>query len=264
MTGDVPTAARVTDAIIGNDSEDPVTARATYLDEIDPGATASLAACSFAIPEEFFGDHVDPDIADRVRAAVDTIADAGAAVEEVSIPAVEDAVTAWDGVTSIEFAATFLNRWAPVGRRTRVDPAWHDAVAVAMRADGAGFGDIVKRKAVEGAALLDRYGNRCYVRAHEARVEIIAAFETVLADHDALLTPTMPLVAPEFDKWGSYDSELPMAANTRPVNVTGMPAVTVPAGRIDGLPVGLQVVGDTFADADVLRIGRAYEKLRDG
>jgi len=55
-----------------------------------------------------------------------------------------------------------------------------------------------------------------------------------------------------------------MAANTRPVNVAGLPAVTVPAGRVDGLPVGLQIVGDTFADADVLRIGQAYEKLQGG
>lgn len=263
LASDVETAARVTASLVGFDPHDPVTGRAGYLDPIEPGDVASIGELSFAVPVEFFGEHVEPGVEEVIRGELDGLASTGATVEEVSIPGMANAVSMWNGVTTIEFASVIAGRGAPVHRRARVDPSWHDAVSAAVQADGAGFGDIVKLKAIEGAALLDRYGSRYYVRAQEAVTALTREFEGVLEDYDAMVTPTMPLVAPELGEWEGYGSELPMAYNTRPVNLTGMPAITVPAGRADGLPVGIQFIGDTFADAEVFRIGQAYEAHRD-
>lgn len=262
LATDVRTAARVTDTLIGYDPHDPVTGRAVRLEAIDAGAATRIGDRSFAVPEEFFGDHVEPGVESLVREEIDALAETGASVESVSIPGMAKAVSMWNGVTTIEFASVLDGRGAPVHRRTRVDPAWHDAVSAALRADATGFGDIVKLKAIEGALLLDRYGSRYYVRAHEAETALTEEFEDILADYDALVTPTMPMVAPKLGEWAGYGSDLPMAYNTRPVNITGMPAISVPAGRVDGLPVGIQFIGETFADADVFRIGQAYETLR--
>lgn len=263
LATDVKTTARVLQPMIGFDPGDPPTGRAARLTAIEPGDSTSLASCSFAMPEEFVGDHVQPGVADRFEDELDRLTTVGATVDSVSIPGMVNAVGMWGAITTIEFASVLRARGTPIHRRTRVDPAWHDAASAAFHTDGAGLGDIIKAKAIEGSLLLDRYGSRYYVRAHEAEAALTSEFTAILAEYDAIVTPTMPMVAPELGDWAGYGSTLPMAYNTRPANITGMPAITVPAGNVDGLPVGIQFIGPAFADADLLRLGQAYETHHD-
>jgi len=132
---DVATAALVFDAVAGPDPGDPSSARAGRLDgtaaeaAADPPAVGEL---SVGLPAELFADHVDAAVADRVRAAADDLAAAGATVEEVRLPTVPDIVAVWNAITNAEFADTLRSRMVPVRRRAALDPAWQDAAAGAL------------------------------------------------------------------------------------------------------------------------------------
>jgi len=254
---DVATAALVFDAVAGPDPGDPSSARAGRLDgtaaeaAADPPAVGEL---SVGLPAELFADHVDAAVADRVRAAADDLAAAGATVEEVRLPTVPDIVAVWNAITNAEFADTLRSRMVPVRRRAALDPAWQDAAAGALAERADDFGPVVRRKAVVGAHLLDR-GAREYVRARAVADRLADEFAAALSGHDALLAPTTPTTAPAVGRWaaGSYSAtgesyDVPLAFNTRPADVAGVPAVSLPVGEADGLPVGLQLIGPRDGD----------------
>lgn len=266
---DVQTTARVFDVIRGPDPMDPSSERAARLDRSateavdDPPAITDL---SFGLPTELFADHVDDAVATSVRDAVERVEAAGASVTEVSIPAIDDAVDVWNAITNTEFAATLRADLVPVRRRVSVDPTWHDAATAAMAARTAEFGTVVRRKATTGAKLLDD-GGGAYVRARAVAERIAEQFAAATDDHDALLAPTMPVTAPEIGQWSadSYSAEtadydVPLAYNTRPADLAGVPAVTLPCDRIDGLPVGLQLVGEEYGDHELFGIAHTVEQ----
>ena len=269
LAKDVRTAARVFDAISGVDPGDPSSQRAAQLeaeatDSVDepPG----IPELSFGLPSELFADHVDDAVENHLRDAAAELAAAGAEVEEVSIPLIDDSVDVWNGITNVEFADTLRSDLVPLRRRVSMDPTWHDAAASALRTRGEAFGAVVRRKATVGAKLIDD-GGGAYVRARTVADRIADQFAAAIEGHDALLAPTMPVTAPAIGEWTPYftDAEtdtVPLAYNTRPADLAGVPAVTIPWGRIDGLPVGLQLVGPAFDDHKLLGIARSLERHR--
>ena len=269
LAKDVRTAARVFDAISGVDPGDPSSQRAARVeaeatDSVDepPG----IPELSFGLPSELFADHVDDAVENHLRDAAAELAAAGAEVEEVSIPLIDDSVDVWNGITNVEFADTLRSDLVPLRRRVSMDPTWHDAAASALRTRGEAFGAVVRRKATVGAKLIDD-GGGAYVRARTVADRIADQFAAAIEGHDALLAPTMPVTAPAIGEWTPYftDAEtdtVPLAYNTRPADLAGVPAVTIPWGRIDGLPVGLQLVGPAFDDHKLLGIARSLERHR--
>jgi aspartyl-tRNA(Asn)/glutamyl-tRNA(Gln) amidotransferase subunit A len=130
------------------------------------------------------------------------------------------------------------------------------------RTRGEGFGPEVKRRIMLGTyALSAGYYEAYYVKAQQVRTLIKAEFDEVLATVDAILAPTSPNVA--FPIGAKVDDPLAMYLNdacTLPVNIAGLPGISVPCGLSDGKPVGLQVIGRAFDEATILRVADAYER----
>ncbi|RDI70222.1 Asp-tRNA(Asn)/Glu-tRNA(Gln) amidotransferase subunit GatA [Halopelagius longus] len=279
LAPDVETAALGFDVIGGYDARDPSSALAR---EIPVGECASgltdapdPADLSLGVPEELLSDHVSEEVRERFRDAVATLESAGATVESVRLPTVEDAVYVWNAITNVEFAAALRRNGLPLERQGPFDTARYDAASARQSAAGVGFGDVVKERALVGAALLDRYDGRHYTRARNVCSTLKAEFEAALDGRDALVSPTMPVVAPEVGAWrpheyddadGGESLDVPLAYNTRPMDLAGVPGVTVPDGDDDGdaLPVGVQFVAGSYEDAELLRIARTFERVRDG
>ncbi|MGI8657492.1 MAG: amidase family protein, partial [Candidatus Limnocylindria bacterium] len=131
------------------------------------------------------------------------------------------------------------------------------------RTRGSGFGTEVKRRIMLGTyALSAGYYDAYYVKAQQVRTLIKGEFDAVLETVDAILAPTSPTVA--FKIGAKVDDPLAMYLNdacTLPVNIAGLPGVSVPCGLSDGLPVGLQVIGRAFDEATILRVADAYQRV---
>ena len=257
LARDVQTVARVAGAIADESAvSDPVDAAS------DPPAVDSLA---LGVPEQFFGDHLTEAVERTVRERIDELAAAGATVREVSVPLFAEAVQTWNAVVNVEFE-TFLEAAAtPLFRRGRTDAAWHRDAAAGIADDGREFGDVVERKAVEGKYVVRELDADPYVAARNRCQALAERFEAALDGLDALVTPTMATEPIEVGRWDPHsyssgaDDVPPLAVNTRPADLAGLPAITLPASDPDTHPIGIQFIGDWGADARVLATGAAFE-----
>jgi len=272
LARDVETAALGFDVIGGYDARDPSSALAQ---KVPVGSCADgldnvpdPTELSFGVPEELLGTHVSDHVRGRFENTITLLESVGAKVESVQLPTVDDAVFVWNAVTNVEFATALRQSGLPIGRPGPFDFSRLDAAAGGQAAAGVGFGDVVRERALVGAVLLDRYNGRHYLRARNICSALAEEFHDALEGHDALIAPTMPAVAPKIGehKPHSYDSDddidIPLAYNTRPANLAGIPAVTVPDGA-GGLPVGVQFIGGRYEDAHLLRVARSFELVRD-
>ncbi|WP_299232878.1 amidase [Natronomonas sp.] len=274
FAADVSTAASVFDALVGFDQRDGATAAAGRIDRSAAGAVEdppSIEDLSLAVPAEFFGPHVSDAVGSHVRERIDAMERAGASVASVSVPLFSEAVDVWNAITNVEFATSLRLSGAPLASRGPIDPEWHRAAAAGIGDPARSFGPVVRRKAIEGSHLIEGADARHYVAARNVRRAFTEQFASALEGHDAVVTPTMPVTAPELGEWSPHsyssaggDAPPPLAVNTRPADIAGVPAVTVPAGRIDGLPVGIQFACGHYEDAETLAIGAAFERFREG
>lgn len=267
---DVTTATRVFDAIAGVDPADPSSERARRLEGTATDAVAappSLDDVTLGLPEELFGAHVDDDVRAVVDESVAALEAAGVTTESVSVPRVTDSVAVWNAITNVEFASTLRADMGPIRRRGGVDPVWQENAAAALHAHVDRLGPVAVRKAILGAYLRTNRP-QTYITARVARSRLAAQFDDVLAGCDALVAPTMPVTAPELGEWtaerystGGSDYDVPLAFNTRPADLADLPALSLPCGRTGRLPVGLQLVGERYADHALLALGRAVESV---
>jgi aspartyl-tRNA(Asn)/glutamyl-tRNA(Gln) amidotransferase subunit A len=201
---------------------------------------AGVRGLRLGVPREHFFELVEPAVEERVRAAIDTLEGLGALIEEVSLPHATHAQVAGNVIMSVEAAS------------------WHEAW---LRERAHDYGpDVLQR--IRGGLLVRATE---YVHSQRLRTLLQADFGAAFERVDVVLAPTMPLVAPRightFEPGGPFNRSPRSIANrlTVPSNLTGMPAVSVPCGFADGLPVGLQVMGPAFGESIVLRVARAYE-----
>lgn len=261
---DTRTVARVLDAIA---SPAEVADDGSFADAVaSPPAVDSLV---LGVPAAFYGDYVTDAVEQTVRERIDALEAAGATIRDISAPLAERAVDIWNAVTNVEFA-TFLGSGAtPLFRRGPVDAAWHRDAAAGMADPSRQFGDVVQRKAVEGAYLCREHDGEHYLAARNGRRVLARRFADALADCDALVTPTMPTEPVESGSWAPHsyssggDAPPPLAVNTRPANLAGVPALTLPASDEDTLPIGIQFLGGPSDDATLLAVGAAFEAVRD-
>jgi aspartyl/glutamyl-tRNA(Asn/Gln) amidotransferase subunit A (EC 6.3.5.-) len=187
--------------------------------------------------------------------------DLGAAVEECSLPTTEYALSAYYIIAPAEASAN-LARFDGVryGHRTAQANGLHDMYSK-TRAEG--FGPEVKRRIMIGTyALSSGYYDAYYKKAQQVRTLVLQEFQRAFERFDALVTPTTPVTAWRLGE--KLDDPLSMYLAdicTIPVNLAGLPAVSVPCGFADGLPVGLQLIGKHFADTQLLQIAWAYQKV---
>ncbi|MFB6070892.1 MAG: Asp-tRNA(Asn)/Glu-tRNA(Gln) amidotransferase subunit GatA [Halanaeroarchaeum sp.] len=252
----VEAAAELLDVIAGPDERDGTTRATGENSNYAAAADGDVAGMRVGVPTELT-DGVEDAVADRFERALDDLRQAGVETTEVGLPSVEYAVAAYYVIAMSE-ASSNLARYDGVryGTSGGFDGNWNESFAEAR---SEGFGDEVKRRILLGTyALSAGYHDKYYKQAQEARSWIKQDFDEALSAVDALVTPTMPVLPPKIGE--SLDDPLKMYlidANTVPVNLANLPAISVPAGQADGLPVGLQIVGPAFGEETIVRLGSA-------
>jgi aspartyl-tRNA(Asn)/glutamyl-tRNA(Gln) amidotransferase subunit A len=260
----VAEAAAVLDVIAGPDPNDGTTRDPNATTDGDVSTDYAAAAdgdvegLTIGVPTELF-DGADERVVETVEAAIDDLVAAGATTTTISLPSVEHAVEAYYVIAMSE-ASSNLARFDGVryGHRAEADGNWNESFA-ATREEG--FGAEVKRRILLGTyALSAGYHDEYYAKAQDARAWVRQDFEAAFETVDVIASPTMPVLP--FELGESLDDPLQMYladANTTPVNLANLPAISVPAGEADGLPVGLQLVGPAFEEATVIRAASAVE-----
>jgi aspartyl-tRNA(Asn)/glutamyl-tRNA(Gln) amidotransferase subunit A len=237
--------------------------------EIAPGhfgVPDYLAACGrditgmrVGVPKEYFGSGVTTEVAATVRQAADKLAEMGAELEECSLPNTDYALAAYYILAPAECSSN-LARFDGVkyGLRTK-ELAGHIGLTEKTRDEG--FGAEVKQRVMIGTyALSAGYYDAYYKRAQQVRTLIRRDFDRAFESFDVLLTPTSPDVA---FKIGEKADPLAMKRAdicTLPVNMAGLPGISVPCGFVNGLPVGLQLIARPFQEETLFRIAHAYEQ----
>ena len=255
MARTVEDASRLMSVIANYDPHD-----STMLDKpYNHRPIAEIAGLRVGVPEEYFGEGVDPRIAKTVRDAVGVLEDLGAGTVPVSIPGMRHALAAYYVLCTSE-ASSNLARFDGVRYGPAVDTrkSWHEAYQDLRREL---FGPEVRRRIMLGTfALSAGYAGRYYAKAQLARRNIQQDFERAFRKVDIVAGPTMPTVAfrlgEKTDPLSMYLSDI----LTVPANLAGIPAISVPCGRVDGLPVGLQLMGRPFEDERVVDAAFAYEQ----
>ncbi|MFQ3610397.1 MAG: Asp-tRNA(Asn)/Glu-tRNA(Gln) amidotransferase subunit GatA [Fimbriimonadales bacterium] len=259
LTKTVEDCALMLSAISGHDPHD-----ATSVDLPVPDFRASLRpevkGLRIGVPREMFGQGVNPEVAQVVHAAIQSLAEEGAEVIEVSLPMMEQGLAIYYILAPAECSSN-LARYDGVryGLRTGADKG-HIGMMEATRAEG--FGDEVIQRIIIGTyALSSGYYDAFYLKAQKGRTLLRQEFERVFQQVDVLIGPTAP--TPAFRIGELVDDPLAMKLSdvlTIPVNLAGLPGLSVPCGFVDGLPVGLQVIGKPFDEETVLRVGYTYEQ----
>jgi aspartyl-tRNA(Asn)/glutamyl-tRNA(Gln) amidotransferase subunit A len=260
-------AALLLHAVAGRDERDatsapqPVPPELLHLPAGDDEAAADLRGKRLGLPREYFIAGMEPGVEARVREAVAALEAAGATVEDVSLPHTEYGLATYYIVAPAEASAN-LARYD--GIRYGQSARGGDVIANYLRTRGEGFGPEVKRRIMLGTyALSAGYYDAYYLKAQKVRTLIKQDFDALWAQgFDALVAPTSPTVAFPFgarmaDPVAMYLSD----ACTLPVNMAGLPGISIPCGLSEGLPVGLQLIGGAWTEARLLRLARAYEAV---
>ncbi|OAC78575.1 aspartyl/glutamyl-tRNA amidotransferase subunit A, partial [Streptococcus pyogenes] len=205
-----------------------------------------IKGMKIALPKEYLGEGIDPEIKETVLAAAKQFEALGATVEEVSLPHSKYGVAVYYIIASSE-ASSNLQRFDGIRYGFRADDAKNlDEIYVNTRSQG--FGDEVKRRIMLGTfSLSSGYYDAYFKKAGQVRTLIIEDFDKVFADYDLILGPTTPTVAFGLDTL-NHDPVAMYLADllTIPVNLAGLPGISIPAGFVDGLPVGLQLIGPKY------------------
>jgi aspartyl-tRNA(Asn)/glutamyl-tRNA(Gln) amidotransferase subunit A len=250
--------ATVLGALAGHDSRDS-TSVDTPVPDYAAALTGDVKGLRLGVPREYFVPGMEPGVEAAVRAAIETLRGLGAEIVDVSLPSTDRGLATYYIIAPAEASAN-LARFDGVryGLSAGANEIWENYT----HTRGAGFGPEVKRRIMLGTyALSAGYYDAYYVKAQQVRTLIKAEFDEVLGTVDAILAPTSPNVA--FKIGAKVDDPLAMYLNdacTLPVNIAGLPGISVPCGLADGLPVGLQVIGRAFDEAIVLRVADAYER----
>ncbi|WP_018137956.1 MULTISPECIES: Asp-tRNA(Asn)/Glu-tRNA(Gln) amidotransferase subunit GatA [unclassified Thioalkalivibrio] len=231
-------------------------------EDFTAGLSQDLKGLRIGLPKEFFGEGLDEKVRGVIDAAVEVLKGRGAEIREVSLPNSHLSVPAYYVVAPAECSSN-LARFDGVRYGHRCDnPA--DLMDLYTRSRGEGFGDEVKRRIMVGTYVLSAgYYDAYYLKAQKVRRIIADDFRSAFADVDVLLGPTTPelpfALGAKADPVSMYLSDIYTIA----ANLAGLPAMSLPAGEIDGLPVGLQLIGNYFDEARLLGVAHQYQQETD-
>ena len=261
MTKDVKDAAIVLQAIAGHDLKDSTSSTAEVPD-FSAKLGTPVKGLKVGLPKEYFMDGLHPELRAAVMKAAAELEAQGAIIQEVSLPHTEYALSAYYLVAPAE-ASSNLGRFDGVRYGLRVNG--DDVADMTLNSRTLGFGPEVKRRIMLGTyALRSGYHDAYYLKALQVRRLIQDDFNKVFKDVDVLLTPTTPQVA--FRKGEKIADPLSMYMEdicTIPVNMAGLPALSMPCGFISGMPMGLQIIGKPMDEATILQVAYAYEQSQD-
>jgi aspartyl-tRNA(Asn)/glutamyl-tRNA(Gln) amidotransferase subunit A len=263
VAGNVGDCALMLGAVAGYDSADSTSVDCPvpdYLDTLDAG----VAGKKIGLPKEYFIDGLDPDIKKAVDAAIETYRQLGAEIVSVSLPHTDYSVACYYLIAMAE-ASSNLARYDGVRFGNRQDNS-DGLIGMYQETRSAGFGDEVKRRIMLGTyALSSGYYDAYYLKAQKVRTLIRQDFLEVFEQVDFLLTPIAP--TPAFKIGEKVNDPLQMYLSdifTIPTNLAGTCAMSLPCGfSKDDLPIGLQLIGKPFAEAEILQAAYAFEQATD-
>ena len=264
MARTVEDCALCLDVLAGKDPLDPRQG-VVETDSYAAGLSDDASDLTVGVLAEGFGhDQSEPGVDETVREAVEQFGAAGATVTDVSVPMHADGLAIWNAIATAETTATIRDEGIGKYGTGFYDTQFADAFGKARRTHADDYLSTLKLTVVLGQYMADEYRSHYYAKAKNLCRELGSHYDEALADVDVLAMPTTPQTAHEatadLTRLEVIDRALNMLPNTAPFDVTGHPAVSVPAGESDGLPVGLMLVGDRFDDATVLRAAYAFEQ----
>lgn len=260
LTKDVTDAAIILNVIAGQDHLDSTSAPVPVPDYMQ-ALKRDVKGLRIGVPQEYFLKGIDPEVADKVWDAINLIEKLGAVKVEVSLPHTPYAVATYYILATAE-ASSNLARYDGVkyGLRAAGDKALFDMYCQ-TRANG--FGTEVKRRIMLGTySLSSGYYEAYYMKAQQVRTLFLQDFLEAFKKCDVLITPTAPTTA--FKIGEKIDDPLQMYLSdifTISANLGGIPAISIPCGfNVEGLPIGLQILGNHFCEENILRVAYSFEQ----
>ncbi len=249
-------------ATAGHDARD-----STSVDQPVPDYIAELnkpvKGLRIGLPEEFFQEGLDPDIAEKIQQACDVLKSLGCEIKSISLPNAKLAIAAYYVIAPAECSSN-LSRFDGVryGYRCENPTGLEDMY---MRSRSEGLGEEVKRRIMVGAyALSAGYYDAYYLKAQKIRRLISEDYKTAFSEVDAVLSPTTPTTAFKVNE--KSDDPITMYLSdiyTIGVNLAGLPGISIPVGFQGGLPVGMQLVSNYFEEQSLLNLGHQYQQQTD-
>ena len=268
MTTTVADNALLLEAIAGSDGLDP----RQYAPRVDRYTTAlgkGVSGLRIGIVKEGFGHaNSEPEVDAKVREAAQRLASLGAVVSEVSIPMHSDGAAIWTPITLEGLQAQMMNgngmgyNWKGLYVTSLLD--YH----AGWRARADELSPSLKISMIAGEYFIRHYNSHFHAKAHNLARKLKAAYESAFEDYDLLLMPTLPITAQPIPAPGAPLSEViqrafEMIGNTAPFSCTGHPAMSVPCGLSNGLPIGMMLVGRFYAESTIYQAAHAFEQLGD-
>ncbi|CYV94411.1 Asp-tRNA(Asn)/Glu-tRNA(Gln) amidotransferase subunit GatA [Streptococcus suis] len=254
--------AQLLNVISGHDVKD-ATSTFNEIADFTSKIGQDIKGMKIALPKEYMGEGIDPQVKETILKAAKHLESLGAIIEEVSLPHSKYGVAVYYIIASSE-ASSNLQRFDGIRYGFRAEDATNlDEIYVKTRSQG--FGEEVKRRIMLGTfSLSSGYYDAYFKKAGQVRTLIIQDFEKVFADYDLILGPTAPTVAFGLDTL-NHDPVAMYLADllTIPVNLAGLPGLSIPAGFVEGLPVGLQLIGPKYSEETIYQVAAAFEATTD-
>ncbi|MBI3046385.1 MAG: Asp-tRNA(Asn)/Glu-tRNA(Gln) amidotransferase subunit GatA [Candidatus Harrisonbacteria bacterium] len=246
--------------ILGQDGLDATSAEVSYGNELLNPKLEDIKKLKVGIPEEYFVEGLDKEVTEKVQEAIKTIESLGLKTKKISLPHTKYALSCYYIIMPAEVSSN-LERFDGIryGTRQKAD----NLLELYKKDREMGFGSEAKRRILLGTFVLSSgYYDAYYAKAQKVRQLIKKDFEEAFKEVDVILTPVTP--TPAFKIGEKISDPLSMYLSdvfTIPVNLAGLPAISIPAKSSGGLPVGFQLIGKKWHEADILGIGQYYERL---
>jgi amidase len=271
MTGSVADAALLLTVLAGSDGQDPRQRHDVPVVDYRAALSGDVTGLRVGLLTEGFGQPGSrPEVDELVRSAVQRFAEIGCTVGEISVPWHRDAFHVFTVIITDGASYQMLDgNGYGLGVDGLYDPELMVHFASQRVAQADQFSSTVKATALGGYHGLKELGGACYAKARNLVPYVCAGYDDALKQYDVLVMPTVPDTADTLPAGGGQDFTLlanahGKAINTAPMDITGHPAISVPAGLLDGLPVGMMIMGKRFDDTTVLNVAHAYEQLCGG
>lgn len=260
LTKNVYDAALLLNILSGRDEMDSTTARLLehdFTEHLDK----PVKGLKVAMPKEYFGEGLDGGVNNTIEQAIAKLESLGAHVDQVNLPHSQYALETYYVIMASEASAN-LARYD--GIRYGFSKAGENILDTYFKSRSEGFGTEVQRRIILGTYVLSAgYYDAYYLRAQKVRTLIRQDFEKVFEKFDVIVGPTTP--TPAF-KLGEKEDPVSMYLSdiyTVSVNLAGLPAISVPAGKVNNLPVGLQIIGPKFGEEKILQVAYSFEQANE-
>ncbi len=262
MSQDVTDCAAILQTIASHDAKDSTSVSTQDTDYMS-ALEEDVKGLRIGIPKDYFGEGLDEDVKSAVLHASEILREKGAIVEEFNLSLVDYAIPTYYTIAAAE-ASSNLERFDGIkyGYRTKDFNGLHNMY---KKTRSEGFGEEVKRRIMLGSFVLSSgYYDAYYLKALKVKALIKKAFDDAFSKYDIILGPVAPTTAPQLGS--SLSDPIKMYLGdiyTIAVNLAGLPAISLPCGKDrNGLPIGLQLIGDCFTEKKLLRTAYTYEKAR--